>query len=165
MSESGGGPLRVLRRVGRRRGGGKKIAVVVDGPNMLRRDVGVDLEEISERLQRFGSCRIKVVVLDKKAPEKLVEAVVNAGYKTVISPGKVEVDFSIAAMEAIGDKKIDAIALVTRSAAYVSLVYKAKEAGKEVIVVGAEPGFSVALKKAADSYLVLPTESAQAVRK
>ena len=80
----------------------------------------------------------------------VVEAVNNAGFDTLISSGKVEVDLSIVTMEYIFDTDIDIIVLVTRSASYIPLVYKAKEMGKEVVVVGSEPGFSVALKNAAD---------------
>ncbi len=147
-------PLRLPSRQRRRR-----VAVIVDGPNMLRKELGVDLEEVSKVASELGSVRLKVVVLDRKAPEKLVEAVMNAGYKALISPGKPEVDFTIAAMDSIHDDKIDALALVTRSAAYISLVYRAKEAGKEVAVIGAEPGFSVALRKAADASFTIGTPS------
>ncbi len=147
-------PLRLPSRHRRRR-----VAVIVDGPNMLRKELGVDLEEISKVASDLGNVRVKVVVLDRKAPEKLVEAVMNAGYKALISPGKPEVDLTIAAMDAIHDEKIDALALATRSAAYLPLVYRAKEAGKEVAVIGAEPGFSVALRKAADASFTVGSPS------
>ncbi|MEM3537885.1 MAG: NYN domain-containing protein, partial [Candidatus Korarchaeum sp.] len=85
----------------------------------------------------------------------------NAGFKPLISTGKVEVDFSIACMEAIHDEKIDMLVIAARSAAYMPLVHKAKESGKEVMVIGAEPGFSTALKKACDEYVLLPSPSSQ----
>lgn len=141
----------------------KQLAVIVDGPNMLRRELGTDLEEIRKLAEREGRLRIATVILDRKAPEKLIEAVTNAGFKPIISTGKVEVDFSIALMEAIYDEKIDAIVIAARSAAYMPLIHKAKEKGKEVMVIGAEPGFSVALKKACDQYILLPSPSLEEV--
>ncbi|MEM0191855.1 MAG: NYN domain-containing protein [Candidatus Korarchaeum sp.] len=151
--------MRVLKGVKRRKI--KQLAVIVDGPNMLRKELGIDLEEIRKLAEREGRLRVAAVVLDRKAPEKLVEAVTNAGFKPLISTGKVEVDFSIACMEAIYDEKIDMLVIAARSAAYMPLVHKAKESGKEVMVIGAEPGFSTALKKACDEYVLLPSPSSQ----
>ena len=147
--------MKVLRSVRKRKG--KQLAIVVDGPNILRKELGIDLEEIRRLAEEEGRVRIATVVLDRKAPEKLVEAVVNAGFRAVISTGKVEVDFTISAMDAIYNDKIDSLVLVARSAAYMPIVHRAKEEGKEVIVIGAEPGFSTALKKAADLYISLPS--------
>jgi len=128
----------------------RQLAVIVDGPNILRKEVSLDLQKIKGLLAELGRIKVSKVVLDKFAPQKLVEAVNNAGFDTLISSGKVEVDLSIVTMEYIFDTDIDIIVLVTRSASYIPLVYKAKEMGKEVVVVGSEPGFSVALKNAAD---------------
>ncbi len=128
----------------------KQVAIIVDGPNMLRKDLNVNLETIRKIGMDLGRPVMSVVILDRKASEKLVEAVNNAGFRAIISTGKVEVDFTIAAMEAIATDKINTIVLVTRSAAYLPIVHKAKESGKETVVIGTEPGFSVALRKSAD---------------
>ncbi|MGB9631657.1 MAG: NYN domain-containing protein [Candidatus Methanodesulfokora sp.] len=150
----GGSKLKVLRTV-KKAVKRKQIAVVVDGPNMLRKDLNVDLETVRRIIMDVGRPVISIVILDRKAPEKLVEAVNNAGFKPIISAGKVEVDFTIAAMDAIYMEKIDSLILVARSAAYLPLIHKAKEKGKEVVVIGTEPGFSIALKKAADKFVSL----------
>ncbi len=152
--------MKVLKSV-RKKAKKRQLAVIVDGPNILRRDLGIDLEQVRQLVESEGRPRIAVVVLDRKAPEKLVEAVINAGFKPLISTSKVEVDFTIASMEAIYDEKVDALVLVTRSAAYLPIVHKAKERGKEVLVVGAEPGFSTALKKTADVTVLLPTSPSE----
>ncbi len=149
--------MKVLRSVRRKKV--KQLAIIVDGPNILRKELGIDLEEIMRMTEEEGRARIAIVVLDRKAPEKLVEAVVNAGFKAIISTGKVEVDFTIAAMDAIHSDKVDSLVLVARSAAYLPIVHRAKEEGKEVIVIGAEPGFSTALKKSADLYVSLPSST------
>ena len=142
----------MLRRVRRR---SKRVAVLVDGPNMLRRDLGIDLEAITEALSGLGRVKIRIVVLDRKAPDKLVEAVTNSGYRAVVSTGKVEVEFTMIATELMYSNKVDVLALATRNAAYAPIVYRAKELGKDVVVIGAEPGFSTALRKAADLVITL----------
>jgi len=48
---------------------------------------------------------------------------------------------------------------MTRNAEFLPLINIAKENGKETIVIGAEPGFSIALKNSADSTIVLNGES------
>ncbi|MFB6265511.1 MAG: NYN domain-containing protein, partial [Candidatus Nanohaloarchaea archaeon] len=94
--------------------------------------------------------------------EKLIEAVVSQGFEPVLGVGEteeeesdVDVYLSTAATEAIFDDNIDIIVLVTRDADFLPVVQKAKEKGKKVIVAGMEPGFSVALRNAADSVMML----------
>ena len=62
----------------------------------------------------------------------------------------VDVALSVYAMEAVLAKDIDVLAVVTRDADFLPLVQKGKEYGKKVIVLGAEPGFSISLQNAAD---------------
>lgn len=133
----------------------KHIGVIVDGPNILRKEISVDLLEIKRKLSAYGRIRYAKVILDKHAPSKLVEAVNNAGFEAIISQGKVEVEFTIESMDIIYDSEIDIITLVTRSAGFLPLIYKAKHFGKEVYVIGAEPGFSIALRNAADKVIML----------
>ncbi len=65
---------------------------------------------------------------------------------------------SVEAMELIYNPNIDIVALMTRDADFLPIINKAKENGKETIVIGAEPGFSVALQNSADSAIVLNPE-------
>ncbi|MGA9100264.1 MAG: NYN domain-containing protein, partial [Methanotrichaceae archaeon] len=50
---------------------------------------------------------------------------------------------------------IDTLALVSRDANMKPVLLKAMEHGKETIIFGAEPGFSVALKNSADYIIML----------
>jgi uncharacterized protein (TIGR00288 family) len=47
---------------------------------------------------------------------------------------------------------------MTRDADFLPIVNKAKENGKETIVIGAEPGFSAALQNSADDAIILKTD-------
>jgi uncharacterized protein (TIGR00288 family) len=73
--------------------------------------------------------------------------------------GDVDVQMAVEAYELIYNPNIDILALMTRNAEFMPLINIAKENGKETIVIGAEPGFSIALKNAADSTIVLNGES------
>ncbi len=138
------------------------IAVFMDGPNILRSEFDLDLDEFRESLESRGTISVAKVFLNQYASEKLIEAVVSQGFEPVLGVGEIEeeesdvdVYLSVAAAESIFDENIDTVVLVTRDADFIPVVQKAKEKGKNVIVAGMEPGFSTALQNAADSVMLL----------
>jgi len=136
----------------------KKIGVLVDGPNMLRKEFNTNLKEIRELLAEYGDIKIAKVFLNQYATDKLVEAIENQGFEPVVTSGDVDVRMAVEAMELIYNESIDVIALVTRDADFKAVLMKAMEMGKETIIVGAEPGFSTALKNSADIAIILNEE-------
>lgn len=137
----------------------KSIALFVDGPNMLRKEFMIDLRDLKKRVSRYGRIVLSRVFLNQFAPEKLIEAIINEGFESVIilaekeaEKDDVDVAMAIAAVEAaIVREDVDIIAIATRDADFLPVVQKCKEHGKHVIVVGAEPGFSSSLQNAADA--------------
>ena len=135
----------------------QKVALFVDGPNMLRKEFMIDLRELRRRAQKYGRIIIAKVFLNQFAPEKLVEAVINEGFECEMTLAEqteeasdIDVSLAVSAVEAILTKDIDIIAIATRDADFLPVVQKAKEYGKKVVVFGAEPGFSSSLQNAAD---------------
>jgi len=133
----------------------KRIGVLVDGPNMLRKEFNINLREIREILSEYGDVKIAKVFLNQYAGDKLVEAIENQGFEPVITSGDVDVRMAVEAMEIIYNDHIDVLALVTRDADFKAVLKKAMELGKETIIIGAKPGFSAALKNSADIAIVL----------
>lgn len=147
----------VLERFRRRKkeGGEKKVALLVDGPNMLRREFDLDLGDIKKRLKVFGSMTIGKVFLNQYAPDKLIEAVVNQGFEPiVVTTDDIDAPMAAEAMEIVFNPHIDVIALMTRDADFQAVVTKAKKYGKETVVIGSEP-FAAALKNTADHVILL----------
>lgn len=135
----------------------KNVALFVDGPNMLRKEFMIDLRELRRRVQKYGRVVIAKVFLNQFAPEKLIEAVMNEGYESVMilaekeeEGSDVDVALAVSAMESIFTKDVDIVAIATRDADFLFVVQKVKEYGKKVVVLGAEPGFSISLQNAAD---------------
>ena len=64
---------------------------------------------------------------------------------------------AIDAYELIHNPNIDIIALMTLDVDFFPLINVAKEHGKKTIIIGAEPGFSAALKNSADITITLKT--------
>ena len=135
--------------------GRRKIALLVDGPNMLRKEFQIDLEEIRDVLKDYGSIKIGRVFLNQYASDKLVEAIETQGFEPIICTSDVDVRLAVEGMELVFSPVIDTIALVTRDADFKPLLSKANEHGKETILFGAEPGLSIALKNSADYVIIL----------
>jgi uncharacterized protein (TIGR00288 family) len=133
------------------------VALFVDGPNMLRKEFMVDLRELKKRVHKYGRITISKVFLNQFAPEKLIEAIINEGFESIMvlaekeeESSDVDVTLAVSAIETTLTKDVDIIALATRDADFLPVVLKAKEYGKKTIILGADPGFSSSLRNAAD---------------
>lgn len=155
MTKSG---IRIIGQMKRKVSRGKKIALLIDGPNILRKEFGIKLEDLVEVLSEIGDIRVAKVILNQYAPQGLIEAVSNQGFEPLIVSGETGVKLAVEAMKEIYNPHIDVIALATRNAEFLPVILKAKEKGKETVVIGVEPGFSAALKHAADYAILLGGE-------
>jgi len=134
------------------------VGLFIDGPNMLRKEFMIDLREVKRRARKYGRIAIGKVFLNQFAPEKLIEAVINEGFESIMilaeqdpDASDVDVALAVSVTETILMKQVDVIAIATRDADFLPVVQKAKEYGKKVVVFGTEPGFSSSLKNAADA--------------
>ncbi len=137
------------------RGSRKNVAVFIDGPNMIRKEFNIDLKEVRERAKKYGRLVYGKVFLNQFASEKLIEAVSSQGFEPLIALGvekDQDIDVYMAAeiMEASYSRDIDVIVMVSRDTDFLPIIQKAKKKGKTTVVMGSEPGFSIALKNAAD---------------
>lgn len=133
----------------------KKLAVFVDGPNILRKELGIDLLDIKKVVLQYGSPKIAKVFLNQFASNKLVEAVVNQGFESIITVGDVDVAMAVEATESIFNPSIEGIVFVSRDSDFLPAVVKAKNHGKDTIVILAEEASAAALKNTADFVVVL----------
>lgn len=134
------------------------IAVLVDGPNILRKAFNIDLIEIKRELGMHGNIRVAKIYLDQYASDKLIEAMVNQGFETEITTGDVDVTMAIEAMEYVLDPNIDIIALMTRDTDYRPVLVKAKAHGKKTIIIATDVAFSAALKNTADKIIIFKSK-------
>ena len=138
-----------------------KVAFFIDGPNMIRKEFNIDLKELRKRVEKYGRIVIGKVFLNQFASEKLIEAVANEGFESVIALGdpeqKTDIDVAVTvhAMEAVQNPEIAVIALATRDADFLPLIQKIKEKGKIALLVTVEPGLAVSLRHASDHVEIL----------
>ncbi|HIP17136.1 MAG TPA: TIGR00288 family NYN domain-containing protein [Methanothermococcus okinawensis] len=133
--------------------GNYKIALLIDGPNMLRKEFNIDLDKIREVLCKFGDIVIGRVYLNQYASDKLIEAIINQGFEPKITAGDVDVEMAVEGTELVFNNHINTIAYMTRDADFLPAMRIAKEHGKRIIVIGAEPGFSLAIQNIADEVI------------
>ena len=133
---------------------GRNVALLIDGPNVIRREMNLDLQKVRHEVEKHGTIKVARIFLDQYASDKLIEAMVNQGFEPKITTGDVDVTMAVEAMEQVFNPHIHAIALMTRYIDFRPVLVKAKELGKETIVIGAEPGFSVALRNTADVVII-----------
>ena len=91
-----------------------------------------------------------------------MEAISNQGFEPCIflageEASDVDVPLAVDAVKAIYNTDVDIIAIASRDADFLPVIQAAKEKGKQVIVIGIQPGFSKALQKAADIVRILET--------
>jgi uncharacterized protein (TIGR00288 family) len=130
------------------------IALLVDGPNIIRKAFNLDLVEVKREINKYGNIRIAKIYLDQYASDKLIEAMVNQGFETEITTGDVDVTMAIEAMEFVLDPNIDIIALMTRDTDYRPVLVKAKARGKKTMIVATDVAFSAALRNTADRIII-----------
>ena len=135
--------------------GEKNLAVFIDGPNILRKELNINLDDIKKTVQKFGNLKVAKVFLNQFASNKLVEAVVNQGFESIITVGDIDVAMAVDATETCFNKSINSIIFVTRDSDFLPVIVKAKARGKETIVVLAEEASAAALKNTADQIIVL----------
>lgn len=138
------------------------VAVFVDGPNVVRKQFDLDFDDLREQVEDLGDIKIGKVFLNQYASDKLIEAIVSQGFEADLGLGgekdkesDVDVYMAVNAMESAMDENIDVIVLVTRDTDFLPVIQKAKEHGKDTVVMGMEPGFSTALRNAADKVIDL----------
>ena len=151
----------VLNRIKDSVSNNPNVAVYVDGPNVVRKEFDLYLDNLRETVEEFGSLKTAKVFLNQHASSKLIEAIASQGFEASQGIGEkakesdVDVYMAVNAMESVFNDEIDTLVLVTRDMDFLPVIQKAKEHGMKTVTVGMEPGFSTALKNAADEVITL----------
>jgi uncharacterized protein (TIGR00288 family) len=152
----------VLNKFKNKVNGKSNVAVFVDGPNVVRKEFDLDLDGLRETVEDLGSIKIGKVFLNQYASDGLIEAIVSQGFEAELGLGgekakesDVDVYMATSAVESILNDDIDTLVLVTRDTDFLPVIQMGKEYGKETVIIGMEPGFSTALKNAADQVITL----------
>lgn len=134
------------------------LAILVD--STVSTPYAALLPRLRPLADQVGRVRIaKVVLLQHQALESTKE-ISDEGFLPVIVHDDLEVHFALETMELIYNDKIQSLAIVTENENYLPLFGRARELGKEVILIQTSGHAGKGLQKAADS--VLPVGSTPA---
>lgn len=133
--------------------GRRRVVLLVDGPNLLRDEFDLRLEDLRAGAEDAGRLVGATVYLDHHAPESLIEAVETNGMTPVVTSGDVDVRMAVEAVEHARDGRD--LVLATRDADFVPAIDAAHRADAHVTVLGADSGMSAGLESAADEVVLL----------
>lgn len=138
-----------------------RVAVVIDGPNLLRRVNGkhISLEDLREKIEEIGHIVYGKAIVSKETPSPLLQALTNSGFEPIVSSGKVHVRMAVEVVKMLQENELDILIIASRDAECVPLIQRAKERGTTTIALGFNPGFSSALKNSADKEITLELQA------
>ncbi len=153
--------VRLVRGLGR----SGRVALLIDGPNVLRRQFEIRLDDLKNIVKELGKIGVAKVYLDEHASSKLLEAISNSGFTPVVTPFDVHLCMIIDAMDLILGSTTSLLAIFSRHARTAPILRRAREHGINTLAIGFEPGFSVAVQNAADNVLRLDLPIQQQIAK
>jgi len=137
-------------------GGTKRVGLFVDGPNVLRSEFDVDLDDLRTVAGEEGTLAVSRLYLDEHAPSGLLQAAEARGFEVVTTSGDVDVRMAVDATDVAADDAIDVLVIASRDADFKPALERAARYGVETVAVapGAH-GRSDALQNAAQRALTL----------
>jgi uncharacterized protein (TIGR00288 family) len=139
------------------RGGKKSVAILVD--STISTPYVSLLPRLRPLAQQVGPVKIaKVMLLQHQAIGDAKE-ISHEGFLPVIVHDDIDVHFALETMELIYNDKIQSLAIVTDNENYLPLFSRARELGKEVILIQTAGNAPNGLQKAADLVLTIGSPS------
>jgi uncharacterized protein (TIGR00288 family) len=129
------------------------VALLID--SSISSDFSGMITKLRPLLEELGDIKIgKVVILQKQAIE-YSNIIAQEGFIPVIVHNDLDIHFALEAMEFIYNEKIETIALATENEKFLPLLSRARELGKEVILLYEINKVNRGLQNAADVVLSL----------
>jgi uncharacterized protein (TIGR00288 family) len=134
------------------------VALFVDGPNVLREEFDVDLDDVRGAAEAFGRVRVARLYLDEHATPGLVQAAEARGFEVRVTSGDVDVALAIDATELVCEG-VDLLAVASRDTDFKPLLEAAARRGTRTVALApGEYGRSDALRNAAHDAVTLGEE-------
>ncbi|GAB3018079.1 NYN domain-containing protein [Natronobiforma cellulositropha] len=132
------------------------VGLFVDGPNVLRDEFDVDLDDVREAGEEFGQVSVCRLYLNEHATPGLIQAAEARGFEVVVTSGDVDVRLAVDATALVTDDTLDVLAVVSRDTDFKPVLEYAGTYGTRTIAIApGSYGRSDALRNAADEALTL----------
>ncbi|UPW00778.1 NYN domain-containing protein [Halorussus gelatinilyticus] len=138
------------------------VALFVDGPNVLREEFDVDLDDVRASAEDLGRLAATRLYLDEHASPGLIQAAEARGFEVTVTSGDVDVKLAVDATEFALSDGLDVLAVASRDTDFKPVLEKAAHNGvRTVAIAPGEYGRSDALRNAAhDARVVDPDGNA-----
>ena len=133
------------------------IALFVDGPNVLREEFDVDLDDVRSAVAVYGHLATMRLYVDEHATPGLIQAAEARGFEVVVTSGDVDVKLAVDATEFLAAERIGVLAIASRDTDFKPVLEAANARGIYTIAIApGEYGRSDALRNAATASITLP---------
>ena len=133
-----------------------RVALFVDGPNVLREEFDVDLDDVREAAEKAGRLVATRLYLDEHATPGLIQAAEARGYEVVVTSGDVDVKLAVDATRIAVDGRADILAIASRDTDFKPVIETANNVGMRTLAIApGTHGRSDALRNAANESTTL----------
>jgi len=133
-----------------------RVALFVDGPNILRDEFSVDLDDIQAIAREKGRPVTIRLYLNENAPPGLIRAAEARGFEVIVTSGDVDVKLAVDATEFISSESTDVLAIASRDTDFKPVVEAANAAGLQTLAIApGSHGRSDALRNASTDSVTL----------
>jgi uncharacterized protein (TIGR00288 family) len=133
-----------------------RVALFVDGPNVLRGEFDVDLDDVREAAAAAGRPATARLYLDEHATPELVQAAEARGFEVVVTSGDVDVKLAVDLTRFAVEGRADVVAVASRDTDFKPAIEAANACGLRTLAIApGEHGRSDALRNAAGESVTL----------
>ncbi len=132
------------------------VALFVDGPNVLREEFDVDLDDVREAAAAEGRLVTIRLYLDEHATPGLIQAAEARGFEVVVTSGDVDVRLAVDAARFATESRMSTLAIASRDTDFKPVIEAANGHGIRTLAIApGEFGRSDALRNAASASVTL----------
>ncbi len=140
---------------------GERVALFVDGPNVLREEFDVDLDDVREAAAAEGHLVTTRLYLDEHATPGLIQAAEARGFEVIVTSGDVDVKLAVDAARFAAEGRMSTLAIASRDTDFKPVLETANGYGIRTLAIAPGAfGRSDALRNAATDSMTLEEEKA-----
>ena len=133
-----------------------RVALFVDGPNVLREEFDVDLDDVRHAARRAGRPTALRLYLDEHATPGLIQAAEAHGYEVIVTSGDVDVRLAVDVTRFAVEDRADVVAIASRDTDFKPALEVANAYGLRTLAIApGTHGRSDALRNAATESVTL----------
>lgn len=133
-----------------------RVALLVDGPNVLREEFEIDLDDVRGAAADRGQLMVSRCYLDDRASSGLIQAAESRGFEVRVTSGDVDVKLAVDGAELVCEGDTDVLVVASRDSDFKPLVELASARGvRTVAIAPGSHGRSDGLRNAANEAVTL----------